>query len=136
MTSPGVKKFKKFPTDFAEIFSEGVELTRAPLGCSYNTTHWGGGLLCPPLLSPKLVGRFSNFKRQSKARQNSHGVILGLFCVRAKMRSPEVTKGQIWAIWTFPDKSGCSSETRRARRSRKKAFDSSFQALSLRCRQI
>ena len=65
-------------------------LTRAPLGSWYNTPHWGGGFLGPPSLSPKLLDRFSNFKRQSKACQNSDGVTFSHFLCQVKN---EVTRG-------------------------------------------
>ena len=65
-------------------------LTRAPLGYSYNTPHWGGGSFEPPLLSPKLLDRFSNFKRQSKARQNSDG---GTFSHFLSQVNNDVTRG-------------------------------------------
>ena len=46
-------------------------LTHAPLGYFYNAPHWGGGgLFKTPLLTPKLLVRFSKFKDRVIALAN------------------------------------------------------------------
>ena len=70
-----------------------------------------------------------------KSVKNHNKTSLVILYVRSKVRSPEV-KGKLWPISIFFDKLVHNSGTRRATDLCKSTFDSSFNALSLRCPQI